>query len=389
MGLRNVLRNMAYKSVNHWCKIKNGCPEFFFNIFKELYFNDAHSSKKALVSKLKGWVKSLNKDTKLSLFLAVKNVNWEKAGLVDTWEGIADYYYHFDWGKQYCQYSQDWHTVKKIEFNKLLLKQVKDEVDKSGVNVFFSYLSGRWIFPETIRQINSLGVVTLNIGFDDSQSFWGDKEETGWSGNAQISKEYDLNITCQSPKDLLKYKLVGANAIYMPPGGNDKLFALYTPDKSKKIEISFIGMNYGNRGRMIEYIESNGVSIHKRGKGWPEGGATIEEMLQIYKESLITLGFGYVADTYKTSLKGRDFEVPLTGCAYMTSYNRELAKCFIPGEEIILYKNKKDLLNKLRYYLLNPGKVIELGMKGRERALREHKWQDRWQYVVSLARGDR
>ena len=42
-----------------------------------------------------------------------------------------------------------------------------------------------------------------------------------------------------------------------------------------------------------------------------------EKMLEVYNNSLVTLGFGYIGKTNLVGLKGRDFEVPLTGTAYL------------------------------------------------------------------------
>ena len=122
------------------------------------------------------------------------------------------------------------------------------------------------------------------------------------------------------------------------------------------------------------------------GAGWPEGKISQEKMLEVYGNSLINLGFGYTSNTNILGLKGRDFEVPLTGTAYLTTYHEELARSFLPDKEMIFYVNEEDLLRKVRYYLENPEKAKKIGLAGRRKALAEHTWEKRWQEILEVCR---
>lgn len=313
-------------------------------------------------------------------FIAVKNVNWEKAGLVDSWNQVLPYV-HWDWGNDYDQYSSDWHSHGKPAYNRELLERVH-QAHKGGVDLFFSYLSGRWVYPETIEKIKDMGIYTINLGFDDRHSFWGQKESGQWTGTASIAACYDLNLTLQDPRDVQKYQRIGATALYTLPGGNEKAF--YPVEAlTKDIPVSFIGQPYGIRREFMDLLLQNGIEFQGFGKGWPSGMIESEEMLKIYSRSLITLGFGYVGSSRtETGLKGRDFEIPLTGCAYMTTYNQQLAACFKDGEEILFYHNKRDFIEKISYYLERPEALLEIGRRGRERALSSHLWSSRWSALL-------
>jgi glycosyltransferase involved in cell wall biosynthesis len=319
------------------------------------------------------------------VFIAVKNVNWEKAGLVDSWESLAEII-HFDWGEKFDQYIPEWHDEIKYKFNRELLNLLIAENMKKPIQIFFSYLSGRLIFPETIEKINALGIITINISFDDSIKFWGHKEKTGWSGNADIAPVFDFCLTCQNERDMLKYQWVGARAFFIPPGGNPDVFAKAVSGVTQSIPLSFIGQNYGRRSQMVAFINSKGLSVYTRGEGWPDGAASQTEMIEIYQNSLITLGFGYLGNSRRTGLKGRDFEVPLTGTAYLTTYNESLSKCFKEDREIIFYRSSTELLQKIKYYLKNPEKAIEIGQAGKKRAMDHHTWQKRWKQILDFCR---
>lgn len=316
------------------------------------------------------------------VFVAVHHVNWEKHGMVDAWADIADII-HYDWGDLYDQFTPDWHTKGKLSFNAELLQRVTAAHQKQPLDLFFSYLSGRWIFPTTIPQINQLGIITINIGFDDKIKFYGFREQTGFSGNAEIAPGYDLNITCQTASDVQQFTSVGARSIFLPPGGNPSAFS--PSEMEKDIPVSFIGQCYGVRPRLIEWMQNQGIPIQTFGKGWPSGEIPLEKMKEIYSRSLINLGFGFIGDSLQlTGLKGRDFEVPLTGNLYLTTYNQELETCLRPGHEMDCYCNPNECFNKIRYYIANPSLAAAIGRAGRERCLREHTWTQRFRDILAI-----
>lgn len=96
------------------------------------------------------------------IFVVVHHVNWEKHGLVDGWAEIADVI-HYDWGNSFNQYAADWHQRGKPDFNKVLLRQVELAHREKTIDLLFSYLSGRWVYPYTIRAIGKMNIITVNI----------------------------------------------------------------------------------------------------------------------------------------------------------------------------------------------------------------------------------
>jgi hypothetical protein len=174
--------------------------------------------------------------------------------------------------------------------------------------------------------------------------------------------------------------------LFLPSGGNEAVFAI-PQDRERDIPVSFIGQNYGVRGDIVRFIEQQGTEVYKRGLGWPLGPVDQREMLEVYARSLITLGFGYIGKTGQLGLKGRDFEVPMTGCAYLTTWNPELAEYFEPDAEILFYRDREELVARLRSAIDQPEATLALGAAGRDRALREHTWTRRWQRLLAIVGG--
>ena len=105
----------------------------------------------------------------------------------------------------------------------------------------------------------------------------------------------------------------------------------------------------------------------------------------IYSRSVVNLGFGFIGNSpHLTGLKGRDFEVPLMGGLYLTTYNQDLENCFILGEEIDCYRNETDLLSKLQYYITHPDIALNIGAAGRNRCLLDHTWTNRFKIILTV-----
>ncbi len=314
------------------------------------------------------------------VFLSVHHVNWEKPGLIDSWAKVADIV-HYDWGKNYDQYASGWHKRGKPEFNKELVDRVLKAHKETPFDLFFSYLSGRWVYPQSIRAIGELGIITVNISFDDTVKFWGYREPGGLSGNAEIAGAFDVCVTCQSPQDVAKYNYVGANPLFLPPAATP----YDLPAAEVNIPVSFIGQRYGRRQEIIETLQAHGLPIHTYGKGWPGGEISHEDKIEIQARSLINIGFGYIDGAEeRVGLKGRDFETPLSGNMYLTSYNPALEECFNIGQEIDCFHDTAELIDKIKYYLTHRSETRRIGQLGRERCFRDHTWEKRFQTLLGI-----
>ena len=345
------------------------------------YSIDTEEQKKRIKFHLKKVGKQISPNKKPRIYIAVHHVNWELDNLVKPWTDLGDVE-HYDWGEAYDQFDPRWSEKKRIFCNDLMEK-VRSSHKREPIDIFFSYLSGNWIYPDLIKEINKLGIITINFSFDDKLKFWGIQTEHGLTGNAEIAPEYDICITCQSSDDVAKYVYVGGNPLFFPPAANPNTINSNIP--LKDIGISFIGKKYGVRTRVIETLLKQRIPISVYGSGWPSGEISSKEKQDVLSRSLINLGFGYIDDSdNKVGLKERDFEVPLTGGLYLTTYNPDLEQCYALGNEIECYKDFPDLVKKIKYYLGHPEEAKRKGLAGRNRVLNDHTWKKRFGMVIEM-----
>ena len=82
----------------------------------------------------------------------------------------------------------------------------------------------------------------------------------------------------------------------------------------------------------------------------------------------------------------RDFEAPMCRTCYLTGHNDEITQFYAVGNEIDTYHDKSELVDKMRFYLANPGAAERLRWAGYRRALRDHTWVRRFEELFAKIR---
>ncbi|TRZ87231.1 hypothetical protein D4R89_09985, partial [bacterium] len=182
---------------------------------------------------------------------------------------------------------------------------------------------------------------------------------------------------------LKKYCVEGALPVYLPEGANPELHRPW--EEQKSIDVSFVGQCYGTRPETIRRLNAEGIRVEAFGYGWPKGPLSTEEMVRLYSRSRINLGFGGVEGHEETyCLKGRDFEIPMSGGLYLTEYQPELEWVYDLGKEIVSYRGFDDLLANIRHLLSDPQGAEVIRQAGFRRARRDHTWEMRFERLFTL-----
>jgi hypothetical protein len=82
----------------------------------------------------------------------------------------------------------------------------------------------------------------------------------------------------------------------------------------------------------------------------------------------------------------RDFEAPMCRTCYLTGHNDEITQFYAVGSEVDTYRDKSELVDKVRFYLANPGAAERLRGAGYRRALRDHTWVRRFEELFAKTR---
>jgi spore maturation protein CgeB len=317
----------------------------------------------------------------LKILAIYHHYNWENESLKPSLEKFGQVR-HYDWFEQFNHQKKNWQKAVMAEMNRDLVKRAEQWMKQDTTDVIFTYLSGELVTPETVRTLRSFGVPMVNLALNDKEHFVGKIRRGRSMGSRDICRYFDICWT-STEDSVKKYCVEGAIPLYLPEGANPEIHRPHTMEKT--IDVSFVGQCYGNRFEIIKRLASRGIHVEAYGYGWPNGPLSTEDMVRMYSKSRISLGFGGVIGLSNTyCLKGRDFEIPMSGGLYLTEYHPELDRFYNLGSEILTYKDFDDLVEKIRFLLSSREKADEIRRKGFERARREHSWEMRFEKIFHL-----
>ncbi|OQX54069.1 MAG: hypothetical protein B5M53_06200 [Candidatus Cloacimonas sp. 4484_209] len=260
-----------------------------------------------------------------------------------------------------------------------LIKMVKSALKVGPLHVIIGQMWANTMSPWALQQVRKLGIPVVNISMDDRHAFKGKKINGRWTGTGGLIKAIDL--ACTAAKECcLWYQIEGCPAIYLPEASDPELYKpLPLP---KEYDVCFVGANYGIRSKIVKAIEKKGIKVTCYGNGWPSGKIDVKKLPELFAKSRIVLGIGTIghcSDFY--ALKMRDFDGPMSGSLYITHDNPDLYELYEVGKEIVTYRTPRECAWKVVYYLNHPEEAEEIRKAGRERALRDHTWEKRFEKV--------
>lgn len=142
------------------------------------------------------------------------------------------------------------------------------------------------------------------------------------------------------------------------------------------------------RKRLLEGILDFG--LHLYGGGW---GDVIDkrvklfgwidyrtELPKLYNASNINLKITWA----ETALNMRVFDISSCGAFMLTDYKSELENMFELEEEIICYRDLRELREEIGYYLLHPEERRKIARRARERIILEHTYLHRMRDLVEI-----
>ncbi|MBX7234905.1 MAG: glycosyltransferase [Caldilineales bacterium] len=240
----------------------------------------------------------------------------------------------------------------------------------------FFYAAGTYIADELLVELAHRGIWTIVMSLDDKQQF------AKGADQLRVAAHCDLYWTVWKTGTQIVLDL-GGTPWYAPEAADP---AFYHPmGVVRDFDIVFIGQSYGLRADLVRYLRRRGFNVVTFGSGWPNGFVSFEDVVEIYSRAHIVLGVGGVGQMAGVRhLKGRDFEAPMCGALYLTSYNPELADHFRIGEEILCYSSSEECADIIHWVQRHPEEAERIRQAALQRSTADHTWEIRLQHMFSL-----
>jgi spore maturation protein CgeB len=109
-----------------------------------------------------------------------------------------------------------------------------------------------------------------------------------------------------------------------------------------------------------------------------------DEARRLYRSHLAALNIRNEFNVL-TGLNQRNFEPCLAGAALITDDQPDVSRCFIPGREVLVWRDAEELNFLHERLLANPTEAEAIGARGRRRVLADHTYEKRLETLTALA----
>ena len=99
------------------------------------------------------------------------------------------------------------------------------------------------------------------------------------------------------------------------------------------------------------------------------------EMPFVFKQSRINLNF--TLRNIKSGIPLRAFDIMGSGGFLLTNFQADFQEHFIPGKDFVYYEDRRDLLQKISYYLLHEDERKTIAKSGHDKVAAEHTYRHR------------
>jgi hypothetical protein len=186
-------------------------------------------------------------------------------------------------------------------------------------------------------------------------------------------------------------KMPDVRAYFRPWGYDPELF--HPVDVEPSYDVGFVGQRYGRRGRIVDDLSRRGFAVEARGSGWPGGRIEPADLARQFASTKINLSFlessagpfqrlglKHIRGTWRADrlitrivppprqLKARPFEITACGGFLLTNTAPELPEFFRAGEEIAVFDDDRELVDRISHYLAHDDERRRVAAAGLERA---------------------
>lgn len=286
-------------------------------------------------------------------------------------------------------------TVKKV--NELLIKKI--DYEKPEIILFYNV---KLINKKKILQIKEKFSNIILCQYSNDNPFI--KKYRMWKNYIETIKYFDFTFAARD-SDIPYYKKYGAKKIYLLKSSYDPNYDYpverYKIPKNFICDVVFAG-HYENDGR-LEYIKelcSKNFSFNLYGSGWNKilrkekllnkinNSLPIKPAIgQDYRYAICgsKIALCFFSKTNQDYYTRRNFQIPAMKRLVLCEYNSKISKIFTRDKEIIFFKDKHEMCEKIQYLLKNKNLRDYIVNNAFKKLLKDkHSIIDRMEYFLSI-----
>ena len=310
--------------------------------------------------------------------------------------------YKFYWKKYFEYNSMSSRIQDKLIFGPIVFKINKDLIRECKTikpDLVFIY-RGTHIHKSTIEQLKLVSNCKV-YGYNNDDPFSLKHSKYSWRYFVRSIPSYD-HIFAYRTKNIedfnkIKYHNVSILRSYYRREHNYNILNL---DITKyKCDVIFIG-HFEDDGRddVIKLLIDNNIDVTLYGSGWNKSKHynylikyLKRDIENLYNEQYnLALNSAKIALVFLSKLNNdtytrRCFEIPATKTMMLSEYTDDLNSMFQKGVDAEYFKDKGEIMKKIKYYLEDNTKIENIGGNGFDRLMRDgHEVVDRCKQVIEV-----
>jgi len=319
--------------------------------------------------------------------------------------------FFFGWNKHFRSNNPAINLFRRIQFKFILGPQINhinnmfiEALIRFKPDLIFIY-RGTHIKPQTLNKIKFLFPNVTLCGYNNDDPFSSGYGYYIWRNFINSIPSYDL-IFSYRPRNIKDYKKAGAKSVallrswFIP----NKHYNLMLSDKDQltyNCDVVFVG-HYENDGRLefLEEIVRAGykLNLFGHGYGWNKHikkSLSLQHLYPIknvwninYCKALsgAKIGLCFLSKLNNDSYTRRCFEIPATKTLLLSEFSNDLATIFTEGVDADFFRNKNELVNKVKFYIENENIRTKIAQNGYKRVVADkHDILSRVKYVLNVA----
>jgi len=268
----------------------------------------------------------------------------------------------------------DYDRIKQKYGNKKMSQILREAVFYYHPEILLYLHTNDWVDHSLWKEIsNELPTKTVIFLLDDNMQY---------ENTRSIWELFNLVVTTDK-NGYEKRKKEGFNKVFLSQYACNP-FIYKNLNLPRIYDVTFIGRCYGERREFVNKLKEKGIDIKTFGQGWGSDKRILQpDLIKIYNQSKISLNMS-LSYGYIYTVKGRDFEGPACGALLVTMDSEDIKKYFIPGKEIITYKDVDDAAKKIKYYLEHEKERKIIIDNGYNRILKDHTYERRFNEIFNF-----
>jgi len=242
-----------------------------------------------------------------------------------------------------------------------------------------------WMPPEAIREASRYGPIVA----------WNSDDDWQWDSYTRHLAPYFTFMVTTYPHIYEANREQYPNLILSQWGCYDR-FADFS--RQKDMDFTFVGRIYGYRNRDCRYLRRKaGLRVYGAGARLVNLGfssfrgcsripglmgqpiADYAKVNEIWNRSRISYTpLGSSIDPRALQIKGRVFQMGLSGTLMLCDNHPELARYYEPGKDFVAFEDLEDCVEKAKYYLAHEAERARIAKAYHDRTKAQHLWQLRF-----------